>query len=217
MRKAFNFYASYYAVFEDLTDAQIGQLMRELTQVQFLDKHIDEVKFKDKIVSIVWKSIKHSVLEQIKGYCSKRSIAYESVLPDPMLGVGETSPDPTLQGEEKEKEKGKGKEEGEYTHNDLTLEQIEKIVKYRKSIKAPLKTQRGFNGLAKNILFVMEKKQMLFDEVLELMAVREWKSIQLDWISKSQNYNSQIKSPPVGSIAWQYEQEEKQKQEIIDV
>jgi len=97
MRKAFNFYNSYHATFDDLDDCQIGQLVRELSKVQFLEKHIDEVSFKDKMVSLVWKSIRHSVWEQIRGHCSKRSIDYESVFPTPTQGVDTTTPTPSRQ------------------------------------------------------------------------------------------------------------------------
>jgi hypothetical protein len=81
-RKAFNFYSSYDDVIQDLDDKQLVLFMRALLDVQFLREHIDNISFKDKILSICWKAIKHSVNKQIEGYCNANKINYNSLFSD---------------------------------------------------------------------------------------------------------------------------------------
>lgn len=101
-RKAFNFYRSFYDVYKELNEKQAKEFMDNLLAVEFLEKSIDEVVFKDKICSIVWSSIKHSIDAQIKGYAHKTGLSLENDTPT----VGGTVA-PYQQGEEE----GEGKEE----------------------------------------------------------------------------------------------------------
>ena len=94
MRKAFNFYRSFYDVYRELNEKQAKEFMDNLLAVEFLEKSIDEVVFKDKICSIVWSSIKHSIDAQIKGYAHKTGLSLENDTPT----VGATVP-PYQQGE----------------------------------------------------------------------------------------------------------------------
>lgn len=111
MRKAFNFYRSYYDVIEDLEDKHIPKFIKTLMQVQFLEIHIDKVVFDDKFSSIVWKSIKHSIHKQIEGYCNSIREDYESFFIDKIgayegayegasvQGEGEVQEEEQVQGE----------------------------------------------------------------------------------------------------------------------
>ncbi len=202
MRKAFNFYNSYYATFEDLTDTQIGQLMRELTQVQFMDKHIGAVFFKDKMVSLVWKSIKHSILEQIKGHCSKRSIDYESVFPTPTQGVGVVATDPTRQEEVKVKVKVKVKEQ--YVEG-LNEKAFKEWCKYKGSTY----TARS-KKMAQNKLILHSEDIQL--EMVEASIMNGWKGL---FPPKQKNTYSQ-KSATIGSLEWERQQMLKQQREVTD-
>lgn len=56
------------------------------------------------------------------------------------------------------------------------------IIAYRKSIKATLKTQQGYTGLENKIKAVMDKYNIGLNKVLEIMADREWKSIEVDYV-----------------------------------
>lgn len=104
MRKAFNFYSNFDDVASDLNDKQFTLFMRALLDVQFLRKHIDDVSFDDKIVSITWKAIKHSIAKQIQGHCNKNKIDYNAlfhdVYPPSLAGLNHAQ----LQEKEKEKE-----------------------------------------------------------------------------------------------------------------
>ena len=79
MRKAFNFYSSFDEVAQELNDKQFALFMRAVLDVQFLRKHIDEISFDDKILSITWKAVKHSVGKQLQGHCNKTKIDYNSL------------------------------------------------------------------------------------------------------------------------------------------
>lgn len=102
-RKAFNFYRSFYDVYKELNEKQAKEFMDNLLAVEFLEKSIDEVVFKDKICSIVWSSIKHSIEAQIKGYAHKTGFSLET--DTPIVG-GTVAPyqQGEEQGEEEEKE-----------------------------------------------------------------------------------------------------------------
>lgn len=80
MRKACNFYFSYYEPTKLLTKTQKCDIFTAICQVQFLEKHIDDVKFSDKTTQLVWIGIKHSLLTSIEGYCNKMRIDYSKTL-----------------------------------------------------------------------------------------------------------------------------------------
>ncbi len=79
MRKAFNFYASYDDVMLELNDKQLVLFIKALRDVQFLRKHIDEIVFDDKLLSILWKSTKYQISKQVEGYCNKNHIDYKAL------------------------------------------------------------------------------------------------------------------------------------------
>ena len=99
-RKAFNFYRSFYDVYKELNEKQAKEFIDNLLAVEFLEKSIDDVVFKDKICSIVWSSIKHSVEAQIKGYAHKTGLSLENN--DPTVG-GTVAPYQQGEGEGEEK------------------------------------------------------------------------------------------------------------------
>ena len=103
-RKAFNFYRSFYDVYKELNEKQAKEFMDNLLAVEFLEKSIDDVVFKDKICSIVWSSIKHSIEAQIKGYAHKTGLSLENDIPT----VG-----PTVGPCQQEEGEGEGEEEGQ--------------------------------------------------------------------------------------------------------
>jgi hypothetical protein len=118
-KKAFNFYKSYYDLYQELNEKQKIKFMDELLSVQFFIKHIDSVIFEDQLLKVVWASIKHSITAQISGYCSKNKIFYDDIF-YPCKGgrqggrQGGTA-GACLQGEGQVQEKGEGKGEVEQT------------------------------------------------------------------------------------------------------
>ena len=68
MRQAFSFYKSFDDTFEALNDQQTLTLFKTLRDVQFLRLNINEVKFNDPLLTVLWQSIKFSLEKSIKGY-----------------------------------------------------------------------------------------------------------------------------------------------------
>ena len=104
-RKAFNFYRSYFDVFNELNDTDKLTFIKSLLNKQFLD--VDPTNLKG-MAKFAWVSQQNNIEQQLKGYKSKTK--------DPMQGGrqgGSVTPTqggfdtPTLQEEEKGKEKGK--------------------------------------------------------------------------------------------------------------
>jgi len=104
MRKAFNFYRSFWEPIKLLTKTQKSEIFTAICEVHFLEKHIDDVKFSTKVTHLVWVGIRHSLLKSLEGYCSKMSIDY-----DETLGKG-VPKDHSQEDIDKEKKKGKSKE-----------------------------------------------------------------------------------------------------------
>ena len=75
-KKAINYYSSFYEVSKDLTKDQFYHFNMAIFKVMFFDEHIDSITFKDAMLNLLWKSIKHSIQSSIEGYCNKKSIAY---------------------------------------------------------------------------------------------------------------------------------------------
>ena len=78
-KKAINYYRSFYDVSKDLNQKQFYDFNMAIYEVMFFDKHIDTVIFKDKILSLLWKSVKHSVKSSVDGYCTKKSTPYNDM------------------------------------------------------------------------------------------------------------------------------------------
>lgn len=129
MRSAFNFYSSYYEVYQALNDAQRLEYMDVLLRVNFLELHIDSVEFKDPVLKVLWKSQRHTIDNAIKGYLNRQKQVKDSGArflgcyadeldnltptdtPDggPVAG-GQNTPKAAPAPEEKGEEKEKGKE-----------------------------------------------------------------------------------------------------------
>ena len=78
-KKVINYYLSFYEVSKDLTEKQFYQFNMAIFKVMFFDEHIDNINFDDKILSLLWKSVKHSIEASIKGYCDKKNIPYDDL------------------------------------------------------------------------------------------------------------------------------------------
>jgi uncharacterized sporulation protein YeaH/YhbH (DUF444 family) len=77
-----------------------------ICEVQFLEKHIDDIEFSDKISEIVWTGIKHGLESSVKGYVNKKG-----EITTPLPRGSENVSTPLEQGEEEEE--GEGEEKGE--------------------------------------------------------------------------------------------------------
>lgn len=110
MRNQFTFYKSFDDVIEEMNDKQIAEYVKTMLDVQFLRVNIEEVKFKDPLLNIVWKSQKYSIQTSIKGYLDSQK---NTKIKEPYFGVYDTSLNPSegVAQQDKGKEEGKGKEE----------------------------------------------------------------------------------------------------------
>ena len=107
-KKAINYYYSFFEVSKELNQKQFYEFNMAIFEVMFFDKHIDEISFTDSMLNILWKSVKHSIQASVKGYCDKKSIAYDDVfapLDNPLSNP--------LNNKHKGQEKGQEKEKGQ--------------------------------------------------------------------------------------------------------
>lgn len=104
-RKAFQFYRSYYDVFNELSDKDKLIFIKALLDKQFLD--IEPPKLNG-MVSFAWISQYNSIDQQVKGYKSKT----KDLMDTPSQGgAGRGAETPLPQEEEEEEEKGQEEEE----------------------------------------------------------------------------------------------------------
>ena len=104
MRKAFNFYRSYWEVANELNDTDRLAFYDALLTRQFTGK---EIELKG-LVKFAYLSQKHSIDKQIKGYEDKTKNTLNNPIEDPTQGGTQGGTvDPSVQ----EKEKGKEKEQ----------------------------------------------------------------------------------------------------------
>jgi len=118
MRNQFTFYKSFDDVFEDLSDKQLAEYIKILLDVQFLRVKINDVKFKDKTLSIVWKSQKHSIQTSVDGYINSQK---RDGVKNPYYGIYEDECNPYeggRQGECNPYEGGHQQEEEEEEEED---------------------------------------------------------------------------------------------------
>jgi len=101
-RKGFNFFRSYYDVYNELNDKEKVQFMDALLDRQFLGVKPSELKGMAKFAYI---SQTNSIDSQVKGYEDKTKTKLSA---DPAGGVNENDLTPTIQVEEEVQEKGKG-------------------------------------------------------------------------------------------------------------
>lgn len=116
MRKAFNFYNSYYQVYKSLNDKQKVEFMDSMLKVQFLEEKMENISFADKMVGLLWNTQNHSVKKQIEGYCNSIKIDYNSLFMVDSNAYEGAYEGASVQEEGKVKEEEKEKEK-EYVTN----------------------------------------------------------------------------------------------------
>jgi hypothetical protein len=117
MRKAFNFYRSFWEPMKLLNKTQKSEVFTAICEVHFLEKHIDDVSFNTKATQLVWVAIKHSLLKSIEGYCSKMNIDYDKTLTKGL----DKNHSQAVNNKEKKKDKGNDKEKEEGKDSTLPL------------------------------------------------------------------------------------------------
>lgn len=108
-KKAINYYYSFFEVSKELNQKQFYLFNMAIYEVMFFEKHIDTITFDDTMLTILWKSVKHSLQASIKGYCDKKSIPYDEVFAP--LTKGDDKPlTNNVKGKNNEEEKEKEEE-----------------------------------------------------------------------------------------------------------
>lgn len=91
-----------------LNSKQTHDLLLAICEVQFLETHIDDIFFKDKMTNIVWTGIKHAIDASVKGYVNAKG-----GINIPLAGGSGnlSTPLEQVKGEEEVEEKEKEKEQ----------------------------------------------------------------------------------------------------------
>ncbi len=111
-RKAFNFYLSHWEQIKKMDDNQKLEIFKAICEVQFLERNIEDISFKDTLSDIVWTGLKHSLNTSLMGFINKqKSLGKEIEIPS----QGDNNPPcqppidtPCQQEEVQEEVKGKG-------------------------------------------------------------------------------------------------------------
>lgn len=173
MRKAFNFYRSYWDVANELNDKDRLAFYDALLTRQFTG---NEIELKG-LVKFAYLSQKHSIDKQVKGYEDKTKQQLNYPTEHPTQGG---TVHPTVQ------EKGKGKEEEkeykysfeaslcEYGFNPELVKQWLVIRKQKKAVNSEI----AFKGFIREV----EKSHLTKDEILQLCIEKSWKGFEAIWI-----------------------------------
>lgn len=101
-RDRFVFFKSYWQQFQELeTDKQKVELINAICEVQFLEKKIEKISFKDKLLKIIWLGIVPIVKQSINGYIAK----YGALESKPYQGATQGGEQAPTEHKEREKEK----------------------------------------------------------------------------------------------------------------
>ena len=138
MRKAFNFYRSYWEAAEDLSPLERLKYYEAIIKRQFTGEETELTG----IAKIVYKGQKHSIDAQILGYEAKKG-----PLIDPCQGGSQGGSEggcqaPSVQekekGKEKEQEKGEGKEKGASAPDHPLIQWLKQECPDVQKLKEPL-------------------------------------------------------------------------------
>jgi hypothetical protein len=178
-RQAFNFYKSFDDVFNMLSEKQSGTLIKSILDVQFLRVHVDDIVFKDVMVSMAWAGMKQSVLKQVDGFCKANSIPYNTELFAPKANnqpTYEVNNQPTPKQEKGEVQvQGEEKEQGVLLPSTVDPLLWNDFLKLRTKLKAP-NTPRALNTL-KNKLNEFQSKGFNLNVIISTSYENGWKGL----------------------------------------
>jgi hypothetical protein len=180
-RKGFNFFRSYYDVYNELEkDSDKLAFIGALLDRQFLGVQPDELKG---MARFAWISQVNSIDSQVKGYEDKTGVKLT-----PCQGGVNT---PT----EQEKEKGQVQEEVKeqdvvvkfsfrkslcvYGANEILVDDWLKVRKAKKAAN----TETALNGFISQV----EKSNQHIDEVLRTCIENSWKGFKYEWLEKEKS------------------------------
>jgi hypothetical protein len=173
MRKAFNFFNSYYEVAKELNDKDRLSFLDALLKKQFTGCDTELTG----MAKFAYLSQKHSIDSQIKGYFDKTRDPMFDPIQDPCQG-GIVAPiqDPSVQEKEKEKEK----EQYVYTHPlclwiNKELKNVSKLKQQLNDIDAKKLLDKYDRFAIKEVLEAMDNYKDLSKKNISVSAtVKNW-------------------------------------------
>ena len=173
MRKAFNFFHSYYEVAKELNDKDRLAFLDALLKKQFTGCDTELTGMS----KFAYLSQKHSIDAQIKGYFDKTKDPMFDPLQDPCQG-GSVDPlqDPSAQEKEKEKEK----EQDVYTHPlclwiNKELKNVSKLKQQLNDIDAEKLLDKYDRFAIKEVLEAMDNYKDLSKKNISVSAtIKNW-------------------------------------------
>lgn len=207
-KKVINYYASFYEVSKMLDQKQFYKFNNAIFSVMFYEEHIDNITFNDKLLTIAWSSVKHSLQASLDGFCSKHQIDYEATLSkglDKGVVKGLTN---NVNDKEKEKdndkEKGKGKEKNNLLDDfDENIKpSVELIIAHREDMNKPI-SKRGVDMLLKKLSHYAKHNDIQFNDALDFWLGENWQGIDVDYkypFRQTQKKNTELSYKEIGEM-----------------
>ena len=193
-RKGFNFFRSYYDVFNELTnDKDKLAFIEALFDRQFLG--VKPIGLKG-MAKFAWISQVNSIDSQVKGYEDKTKTTLNKKKITPTDGGSAT---PTEQVQEEVQVQVQGEEKGQdvlsaspfsFYNSLLNLgcdkQLLSDWLKVRKTKKAT-NSQTAFNGFVKQVSLA----KITYNEALEICATNSWAGFKNEWYQNVKNQNNE--------------------------
>lgn len=174
-RKAFNFYMSHWEQIKKMNDKQKLSIFNAICEVQFLEKNIDDIQFKDMVTDLVWTGIKHSINTSISGFVNKQKSLGKGV-DIPLTKGGETPPMQQCKGEVQVQEEEEGKVQSVAGFKKPTIQELQsKIIEKKYNVDA----ERFYNHYESNGWKVGKNK------------MKSWVSALANWNKTNQEKTQQ--------------------------
>jgi hypothetical protein len=203
-RKGFNFYRSYYDVYNELEDADKLTFIEALLNKQFLDIEPDNLTGMTKFA---WISQYNSIDQQVKGYKSKTK--------DPMQGGKQGgllrgNLTPALQEEEKGKEKVQEKGEEEDNRHRQIIELANDYKKNERVINAVLKNGQQLAFSKEDLLAKLDDFILHLESTGETIKTKkDFNTHFLNWlrVKKKKASEKGTKPTPAEKVFGEYYEE----------
>ena len=186
-RKGFNFFRSYYDVYNELSDKDKVKFMDALLDRQFLGVKPEKLTGMAKFAYI---SQTNSIDTQVKGYETKTGDTLKPIISDPCQGVEEKDLSPSqevqeevqVQGKEEEKQKEKQKKRGATSKIIYPFDSIEFLdwwnnwKKYKKTDhKFQYKSEVSEQAALKKLSELSENNEKTAILIIEQSLANGWK------------------------------------------
>ena len=165
-RKAFNFFKSYFDVYNELNDKEKVQFMDALLNKQFFG---EEPQSLTGMANFAYLSQKHNIDSQVKGFEDKTGFTLNANENSPKLGGAEGG---SIQGKGKEEEKEKQRKASSSSERELKFLELFNDLKKKKGLKSNV---RVLSKTDKSNLKQLNGHSIKdFKQAINTMLVNEW-------------------------------------------